>query len=103
MSDRQYDEPGSRTRQAWLRTTLGIVAVAVLIERGLAATGMPLVLGLAALVPTVVFIAIATGRSVALGPHVSAGPSRGAVLLTTAAVVGLAAIAVASVVGTQPS
>lgn len=100
MSEVQYDEPGSRTRQAWLRTALGMVAVAVLIERGLAARGMPLVLGLGALVPAVVFIAVAAGRSVALGPHDSAGPGRGAVMLTTAAVVGLAAIAAGAVLGT---
>ena len=100
MSDLQYDEPGSRTRQSWLRTGLGVVAVSVLIERGLAARGMPLILGLGALVPAVVFIAVAAGRSAVLGPRDSPGPSRSAVLLSAVAVAGLAAIAVASVLGT---
>lgn len=100
MSDPQYDEPGSRTRQAWLRTALGMVVVAVLIERGLAARGMPVVLGLGALVPAVAFIAIAARRSVALGPHDSAGLSRRGMMLTTSVVVGLAVIAAASVIGT---
>lgn len=100
MSDLQYDEPGSRTRQGWLRTGLGMVAVAVLIERGLAARGMPLILGLAALVPAVVFIAVAARRSVELGPHESDGPSRATVVLTAVAVMGLAATAAMSVVGT---
>ncbi len=100
MSDVQYDEPGSRTRQAWLRSGLGMVAVAVLIERGLAARGMPLALGLVALAPAAVFVALAARRSVELGPHDSAGPRRFTVLMTAVAVIGLGAVAVASVLVT---
>jgi len=100
MSDVQYDEPGSRTRQAWLRSGLGMVAVAVLIERGLAARGMPLVLGLAAVVPAAVFVVVAARRNFELGPHHSSGPSRYTVLLSAAAVIGLAATAALTVVGT---
>lgn len=100
MSDVQYDEPGSRTRQAWLRTSLGMVAVAVLIERGLAAQGMPLALGLVALAPAAAFVALATRRSFELGPHDSAGPRRSTVLMTAVAVIGLGAVAAASVFGT---
>ncbi len=73
MSERQYDEPGSRTRQAWLRSALGMVAVTVLIERGLALRGSPLVLGLAALAPAAAFVTVAVRRSLALGPQHSAG------------------------------
>ena len=100
MSDVQYDEPGSRTRQSWLRSGLGMVAVAVLIERGLAARGMPLVLGLAALLPAVVFVVMAARRSLQLGPHQSAGPDRATVVLTAVAVIALAATAAVSVVAT---
>jgi hypothetical protein len=100
MSEVQYDEPGSRTRQAWLRSALGMVAVAVLIERGLAVRGMPLVLGLVALAPAVVFVAVAARRTAVLGPRESPGPRRSAVVLSAIAVAGLAAIAAASVIGT---
>lgn len=97
MSEVQYDEPGSRTRQAWLRSALGMVAVSVLIERGLAVRGMPLVLGLATLIPAAVFVAVAVRRTLLLGPHHSTGPSRQAVALTAGAVVVLAATAAVSV------
>jgi hypothetical protein len=98
MSQVQYDEPGSRTRQAWLRSALGMVAVTALVERGLAVRGSSLVLALAALVPAVVFVVAAAQRSVELGPHDSAGPRRLAVLMTAVAALGLAVLAVASVV-----
>lgn len=100
MSDVQYDEPGSRTRQAWLRSALGFVAVSILIERGLAARGMPLVLGLATLVPAVAFVVVAARRTLELGPHESGGPSRLTVMLTAVAVIGLAAIGGLSVLAT---
>lgn len=100
MSNAQYDEPGSRTRQAWLRSALGMVAVSILIERGLAARGMPLVLGLAALGPAVAFVVVAVRRTLELGPHQSEGPTRPTVLFTAAVVIGLAVIAAVSVVGT---
>lgn len=100
MSNVQYDEPGSRTRQAWLRSALGMVAVSILIERGLAARGMPLVLGLACLAPAVAFVGVAVRRTLALGPHQSHGPTRATVLVATVAVLALAVIAALSVVGT---
>ncbi len=100
MSDVQYDEPGSRTRQAWLRSALGMIAVAVLIERGLASRGMPLALGLAAVVPAVAFVVVAARRTFELGPRHSAGPRRLTVVLTAVAVIALAATAALSVVGT---
>jgi hypothetical protein len=100
MSAVQYDEPGSRTRQAWLRSALGMVAVAILIERGLAARGMPLVLGLAALVPAAAFVLVAVRRTLELGPGESTGPSRRIVLLTAITVIGLAGTAAVSVVVT---
>jgi hypothetical protein len=100
MSDVQYDEPGSRTRQAWLRSALGFVAVSILVERGLAARGMPLVLGLTALLPAVAFVVVAARRTLELGPHHSGGPSRLTLMLTAVAVIGLATIGAASVVAT---
>jgi uncharacterized membrane protein YidH (DUF202 family) len=99
VSEVVHDEPGSRTRHAWLRTALGMVAVTILIERGLALRGLPLVLGLVALAPATALVAVAIRRSAELGPHDSAGPSRPAIALTSVAVIGLAVAALASVLG----
>jgi hypothetical protein len=99
VTETDYDEPGSRTRQAWLRTALVVVAVTILIERGLAIRGMPPALGLVALVPAAALVAVAAWRSAELGPHHSAGPRTSAVALAAGAVLGLAVVAVVSVLG----
>ena len=97
MSDVEYDEPGSRTRQAWLRTALGVAALTLLIERGLVVRGMPLLLGLAAIAPVVLLAALAARRSSELRPHRSAGPSRVEVQLTALAVLGIAVAAAVAI------
>ena len=99
MSQVQYDEPGSRTRQAWLRSALGMAAVTALVERGLALQGSSLVVALVALGPAVLFVVVSARRSVELGPHDSAGLRRAAILMTAVAVVGLSVAAAASVLG----
>ena len=98
MSSTEYDEPGSRTRQAWLRSALGMVAVTVLVERGLAIGGMPALLGLGALAPAVAFVAMSVGRSAELGPGHSADAGRSTVVVTAVAVIALAVVGAASVV-----
>ena len=76
-----------------------MVAVTVLIERGLALRGSPLVLGLAALAPAAAFVTVAVWRSLALGPQHSAGMSRATVVVAAGAVVLLATAAAVSVLG----
>jgi hypothetical protein len=91
-----YDEVGSRTRQAWLRTGLGSIAVTLLVERGLLIVETPLWLRVLALVPGSVLIVIAVARSLQIGHGESTGlPFRlGLVILggiLILAVVGVAA------------
>ena len=61
-----YDEIGSRTRQAWLRTTLGAMAVTLLVLRGLALLDAAAWVMLACLVPVSIVVALAIRRSVRL-------------------------------------
>jgi len=61
-----YDEIGSRTRQAWLRTSLGAVAVTLLVLRGLVLLDAPRSSMVACLAPAVVVVALAIRRSVRL-------------------------------------
>jgi hypothetical protein len=97
MSDSQYDEPGSRTRQAWLRTSLGMLVVSVLVLRGMVLQGVPAVVVLVALLPAAVFLAVAVARTRSLGPTESEALRSPAGLLASAAVLGLALIAGVSV------
>lgn len=57
-----YDEPGTRTRQAWLRTSLTALGVALLAERGLALAGAPRWVMVLALVPAAVILGVAVLR-----------------------------------------
>jgi amino acid permease len=61
-----YDEIGSRTRQAWLRTSLGAMAVTLLVLRGLALADAPAWVMIACLVPGIVVVMLAILRSVRL-------------------------------------
>jgi hypothetical protein len=97
MSDSQYDEPGSRTRQAWLRTSLGMLVVSVLVLRGMVLQGLPWVVVLVALLPATVFLAVAVARTRSLGPTESEALRSPAGHLATAATLGLALIAGAAV------
>lgn len=57
-----YDEVGSRTRQAWLRTSLNIIGVTLLAERGLMLAGAPEWALFVALLPLIVFLSVAVVR-----------------------------------------
>lgn len=87
-----YDEPGSRTRLAWLRTSLATLAVCALLLRGLIlghATWIQLALVLAC---AATFGALAATRATQLHPRTSPAPS-GALLAGSALViVALAAL-----------
>lgn len=61
-----YDEIGSRTRQAWLRTSLGAIAVTLLVLRGLVLLEAPAWAMVACLAPVAVVMALAIRRSVRL-------------------------------------
>lgn len=57
-----YDEPGTRTRQAWLRTSLTALGVALLAERGLVLAGAPSWVMALGLLPVIVIVSIAVMR-----------------------------------------
>lgn len=61
-----YDEIGSRTRQAWLRTSLGAMAVTLLVLRGLALLDASTWVMLVCLAPAAVVVSLAIRRSVRL-------------------------------------
>ena len=97
MSNPQYDEVGSRTRQSWLRTSLGVIVVTLLAERSLMLADQYCPLMFLALVPAVVALSIIVLRMRWLQAHESdALPTRYG-LLFAVSVVALAPLA-ASVV-----
>jgi hypothetical protein len=97
MSDSQYDEPGSRTRQAWLRTSLGFVAVTALVVRGMVLQGVPGIVVLVTILPAALFLVVAVARTRILAPTESEALRLPAVLVTSAATFGLALLAGVSV------
>jgi uncharacterized membrane protein YidH (DUF202 family) len=97
MSGHQYDEPGSRTRQAWLRTSLGVMAVTALVVRGMVLQGVPGSLVLASILPAAAFLAVAVVRTRILAPGESEALRSSAALVTSAAALGLALVAGVSV------
>lgn len=84
-----YDEVGSRTRQAWLRTSLTIIGVTLLAERGLMLAGAHIWALLVALLPLVVFLGVAVVRmrQVSHGESVHAGS--GITVTVFSAVIGV--------------
>lgn len=85
-----YDEPGSRTRLAWLRTGLATLAVCALILRGLIlrqASWVEIGLVIASASALAAFALI---RSTQLHPQKSSAPSPRLLGGTAAAVVALA-------------
>jgi hypothetical protein len=93
VSQVDYDEPGTRTRQAWLRTCLGLLAVSLFIARGLALGHVPAGVVAVALLPAVVFLAMAVWRSAVIRPRDSAPLPRG---VPVASVLVLGALALAA-------
>lgn len=57
-----YDDVGSRTRQAWLRTSLNIIGVTLLAERGLMLANAPVWSLLLALAPLIGYLGVAVVR-----------------------------------------
>lgn len=96
MPDDLYDEPGSRTRLAWLRTGLVVIAVTLLVMRGLYLRGVPGWVVIAAVALAVAFAVLAVRRVARLGPHESPGVTRGTVLGVLGIVVAGVLLAVAS-------
>jgi hypothetical protein len=87
-----YDEPGTRTRQAWLRTSLTALGVALLAERGLVLAGAPRWVMALGLLPAIVVLGVAVIRVTQLREGHS-DPARTLVVVAViAAVMGTAAI-----------
>ncbi len=97
MTVSPYDEVGSRTRQAWLRTSLGIVALTLLVLRSLVIGGAGLAPLLLSLVPVSVFVAVAVHRMSSLYRLESTPSSRAVGLAASGAVVALAVVALGAV------
>lgn len=92
-----YDEVGSRTRQAWLRTSLALLGVTALVERGLAVAGAPPMALVLALLPAVIGISAAVHRSATLR-YAASGPVGGVtVALAVAGVAGVVLVGLGSV------
>lgn len=83
-----YDEIGSRTRQAWLRTSLGVLAVTLLVLRGLALMDAAVWAMLACLLPAGVMLGLAIRRSVRL-QHGESEPMTARIAVSVSASVGV--------------
>lgn len=102
MSQSQYDEVGSRTRQAWLRTSLGVIVVSLLAERALMSAGQSGLVMAAALIPGVLGIAIIFIRMRILRAHESDAMRRRMGVVFASALLILAAITVYAVALPNP-
>lgn len=92
-----YDEVGSRTRQAWLRTSLNIIGVTLLAERGLMLANAPMWALLLALVPAIGFLVVAVLRSGELRHADSVQATSVVAVSIFSAVVGVLIIGVISI------
>lgn len=90
------DEPAGRTRMSWMRTLLGVVAVTVLVERGLVVRSAPAGWLAVAAVPALAFIALAAMRARGLAAPRPLPIGRRAAVSSALAVTALAAIGVAA-------
>ena len=95
-----YDDVAGRTRQSWLRTSLGSAAVILLVERGLLVSTAPAWLRGLGLLPAVLLLAVALVRMRQIGGGATAHPARRSILLFVAGVVGLTMVAAVAVVVT---
>ena len=96
MNDRSpkgYDEPGSRTKFAWIRTGLVLVAVNALIARGLHLRDAPSWLYAIVVLEVLVFATLAVIRFASLGPWESPGVSARLVVSTATTVVAMCLVA----------
>lgn len=87
-----YDEPGTRTRQAWLRTSLTALGVTLLAERGLVLAGAPRWVMALGLLPAIIVVGVAVARVTHLREGHSDPARTRVVVAVIAAVVGTAMI-----------
>jgi hypothetical protein len=83
-----YDEPGSRTRFAWLRTSLVFLAVNALALRGLFLRDGPVWLYAVIGLECAAFMVVAGLRIARLGPWASPGVPRHLVFVTSGCAIG---------------
>ncbi|MBI1351033.1 MAG: hypothetical protein GC156_07940 [Actinomycetales bacterium] len=102
MSNPQYDEVGSRTRQSWLRTSLGVIVVTLLAERGLMVADQYGTLMFVALVPAAVALTVIVLRMRWLQAHDSDALPRRYGLLFAGALFALMALAASVVIIPSP-
>ncbi len=95
MSRELYDEPGTRTRQSWLRTLLVFLAVSALIAREVIVDRRPVPLLIALTVIDVAVLILVLVRTRELGPHDSPRIRGSALIGAAIAVVAMAAIGLA--------
>ena len=81
-----YDDVSGRTRQAWLRTSLGVAAVTFLLVRSLAMEGAGIGALFLAVVPATAFVTATVLRMTGLARR-SGMPASARVLLACAAMV----------------
>ncbi len=92
-----YDEVGSRTRQAWLRTSLNFIGVTLLAERGLMLADASMWALLVALVPLIAFLAVAFVRMRQVR-HAASGQATSVITVTVfSAVVGVFTVGMVAV------
>lgn len=98
MSQSLYDEVGSRTRQAWLRTSLGVIVVTLLAERSLMIADLPKALMVLTLIPSVTALGVIFVRMRSLTAHESDALLVPQGLLFVAAILAISMIAIVAVV-----
>lgn len=96
------DDAVARTRQSWLRTSLGLVAVTLLLVRGLIVDDAPRWLALVAVVPgaVAVVVSVLRGRALATASQEPSTPIAAfRPFAVTVCITTVAAIAIALAVG----
>ncbi len=102
MSQLQYDEVGSRTRQSWLRTSLGVIVATLLVERSLLLAEHSLAVMLLALAPGLVALGVIFVRMRRLRVHESDAMLRAKGLLFALALLCTALVSVIAVLLPSP-
>lgn len=93
-----YDEVGSRTRQAWLRTSMTVIGVTLLALRGLVLAGAQTWALLIALLPAVILLTTAVLRMRQVRHAESVHATSVITFWVFASAVGLVTVALLSVV-----
>ncbi|MHB1212270.1 MAG: hypothetical protein ACYC0W_08425 [Candidatus Nanopelagicales bacterium] len=89
-----FDEPAGRTRMSWMRTLLGVVAVTMLVERGLVVRAAPAGWLAVAAAPALAFAALVAMRARRLAGTDPAPMGRGLLVAAALTVIALAGIGV---------